>query len=123
MNTLAPVGRALQLTKAICEPRMATPNAPSASFSASVSYRSTEEDCENEEEPGLSQADLENTKDDRKHLVEARQTVFRLNADVKYLKELLQQTSETFKIQTQSLRAIQEELCRVNNVITRPINN
>ena len=80
MNTLSPFGKAIQLTKSICDPLFTTTN---------ITTIESDEDT-----PGLSQVDIDNTAEDRKNLIKARQDNFRLNAEVKFLKSLLDQKNK-----------------------------
>lgn len=109
MNTLSPFGKAIQLTKSICDPLFTTTN---------ITTIESDEDT-----PGLSQVDIDNTAEDRKNLIKARQDNFRLNAEVKFLKSLLDQKTRIIEAQATTLKTIQDELSRANQVLTHLSNN
>ena len=127
MNTLSPFGKAIQLTKSICDPLFTTTNITTTNKSHSknvYSFQRTEENIESDEDtPGLSQAEIDNTAEDRKNLIKARQDNFRLNAEVKFLKSLLDQKTRIIEAQATTLKTIQDELSRANQVLTHLSNN
>ena len=88
--------KALQLTKSICDPLFAT-NDKNNTVIKYQTFENIDEDI-----PGLSQVD-------RKHLIQARQDVSRLEAEVKYLKTLLEQKTKIIDAQASSLKTIQDE--------------
>ena len=75
MNNLSPFGKAIQLTKSICDPLFATSDKNNSNnvYSFNTSFQTIDEPFESDEDiPGLSQAEIDNTAEDRKHLMHPR---------------------------------------------------
>ena len=63
--------------------------------------------------PGLSQWQIDDTSNDRVHLIEARQTIFRLEAEKKYHQAVIEKQLETLDNLKRELGKIKKQLTNI----------
>ena len=63
--------------------------------------------------PGLSQWQIDDTSNDRVHLIEARQTIFRLEVEKKYHQAVIKKQLETLDNLKRELGKIKKQLTNI----------
>ena len=99
MNTTSGIETIYTLTKSINNTIMSIPRAPSP------------------QEPGLNQADIDDTTHDRENLIAANQKIFQLQAELNNARNIISAKQRVIDTQAHSLQLIQQELSRVQNIL------
>ena len=62
---------------------------------------------------GISQLQIDDTTNDRRHLIEARQTIFRLEAENKHYKTVVKEQLETLDNLKKELEKVKSQLTNI----------